>query len=784
MNLYYMKRGAAFQLSDVNPSALERAPQLLDIVCKFIHENGEHDMKRFLPVILTALILGGCATFKELKPEPPLSPAERGYIELKDDKNNFELDKDGKYFIRFPKPESEQYALVLKMTGKRSLNYYLTGKFDDGQGDIEKIKDEMAANDSVSAYYVGTAFAEYYWVIDGVASDMQLTMTYRYVPQWRFTFENKYAEFSKTLADNKLDRTTYKSIDRSFDFSTFPFGERISQLNTTSKNIRSLKDDLAKLESVFPSNIASSRDTAYEKYVALRNQTNDEFKFQDDYTAILSIFLKEQETHGSIAKFLEVAPEFSSFVSQRNRFPRPILDKAADVFSARLAGAANFYDQKLQAKNDGRPITFTPPLGNARKLYEAVGTQPSAEFSGLTSFVDRFNLEANAVQSVNERFRQIDNSLGPNAEWSSEALWADLLAKTADAKTKIPESKAATFDKFGRYNCTTGLATEIQNASARANASEILFRSGQQYIQQLNANSWGPAEETLRSLSTDGSFAAVPSVNEQKGRFVRQFETELFNRVKTLSQQRVDAFVKANEAAIDNVPKLYQDSAFTPVHSISFSTGGDAELQRRRAEIQTYIDRLKFNDFPAASIKAIYREFTQNINNRGVERARAIVEHGKFYKGDDKTLRSQVNECDPMIAKWITKPKEYRKQYVLPISTNRSGVNEYVFRVSLRIPSEAQFPVFEINIKLPKEVAEKAGQQSWYESIKLNKTPIKNEGRFTITAPSAENNYESQVSPVQMDKAGNNIFEVRFKHPSFKVFEVSTMAQVPIIRKN
>jgi len=111
-------------------------------------------------------------------------------------------------------------------------------------------------------------------------------------------------------------------------------------------------------------------------------------------------------------------------------------------------------------------------------------------------------------------------------------------------------------------------------------------------------------------------------------------------------------------------------------------------------------------------------------------------------------------------------------------------VNEYVFRVLLRIPSEAQFPVFEINVKLPKEVAENAHTQSWYESIKINKTPIKNEGRFTITAPTPESNYESQISPVQMDKAGNNVLEIRFKHNSFKVFEVSTMAQVPIIRKN
>jgi hypothetical protein len=35
-----------------------------------------------------------------------------------------------------------------------------------------------------------------------------------------------------------------------------------------------------------------------------------------------------------------------------------------------------------------------------------------------------------------------------------------------------------------------------------------------------------------------------------------------------------------------------------------------------------------------------------------------------------------------------------------------------------------------------------------------------------------------------MDKEGRNILEVRFKYPGFRVFEVSAMAQVPIIRKN
>jgi hypothetical protein len=100
--------------------------------------------------------------------------------------------------------------------------------------------------------------------------------------------------------------------------------------------------------------------------------------------------------------------------------------------------------------------------------------------------------------------------------------------------------------------------------------------------------------------------------------------------------------------------------------------------------------------------------------------------------------------------------REYRV-YALPVTSNKSGTNQYMFRIRLNIPSDAQFPVFDINIKLPPEVAQKASATRWYDEITINKKPIKNEGRFRITAPMAANDYESLITPVQMDKAGNNI---------------------------
>ena len=70
------------------------------------------------------------------------------------------------------------------------------------------------------------------------------------------------------------------------------------------------------------------------------------------------------------------------------------------------------------------------------------------------------------------------------------------------------------------------------------------------------------------------------------------------------------------------------------------------------------------------------------------------------------------------------------------------------------------------------------------EEITMNKKVLKNEGRFTITAPTANNNYECQLTPVQMRKGQSNILEIRFKNPTFQVFEVSVMAQRPIMRRN
>jgi hypothetical protein len=104
--------------------------------------------------------------------------------------------------------------------------------------------------------------------------------------------------------------------------------------------------------------------------------------------------------------------------------------------------------------------------------------------------------------------------------------------------------------------------------------------------------------------------------------------------------------------------------------------------------------------------------------------------------------------------------------------------------MNVSIETDAACPVYDVNIKLPKDVAENAGTEQWYNAISLNKILLKNEGRFSISAPSATNNYECQITPVQMNKGKGNILEITFEHNSFKVHQVSVMVQKPLIKKN
>ncbi len=738
-------------------------------------------MRPRLGLLLFAILLGGCSAYKELTPDPKLEPLERGYMELRNDDENFELEQGKKYFIKFPAPLRDRFALVLRVNSKSSLLSYLTPAFEDGNEPSRRIPDQTPASDSLYVFAVEPTHPVYYWVIDLVQRDMQLVMQYRYVPEWRFTFENRYRDARATFDDNAVSRSTYNAITLDFDFESFNFDTPLRELREKTPAIRQLRDELADLGGIFPAEATSRRDTAYVQYLDLKQMVDQELEFQENYQMVLEVFKKERETRGSVQQFVEAVPFFADFFSKRDRFPGRIVDKARQVFVRRLAETTAYLDGRLRAKSDLTPLASLEPV---LTLYNACNVPVPRDVQNMHQFVLRFNLEANALKTYDERLSEIDSLFRSARGLPSDSLLTDLLDRVNILKTIVPESQAISTPQYGLYPCAILLDNSIRNARRQASFLQGLYQSGQRLVADIRRGSWASAEGVLRSLFNWADETSGTVFLAEKDRLVRVGEDEIFIRVRDASRQRVDAFVARNLSTITNVPSLYADSVFRPVYDITFSTLGQAAAVRKGREIEAYLDQKKTVEFPENAIKAIYRDFTRDLNDRGVEKARAIVEHGKWYKGNDKQVKGLIDECDVTTPKWIVRAKEYRKLYALPVTTLPGGTNQYMFRIRLQIPSEAQFPVFDVNIKLPEPIAKNAGSRQWYDEITINKNPIKNEGRFRITSPTADNNYESLVTPVQMDKDGNNILEVRFSYPGFRVFEVSAMAQVPIIRKN
>lgn len=741
-------------------------------------------MRRLSLFLLATLVAGGCATFKELEPEPALSPAERGYVELKNDKEDFELEKDSKYFVRFPAPPGPNFALVLVTGAKPAIHSFLTATFEDEKTPGTPVPDENAANDSIIVYAIPGTAPVSFWIIDSVSHDLNLHIRYRYVPQWRYTFENRYTDLQKLLADNTVDRSTYAAINPQFDLERLDVAAELVRVEGHLARVGEMRDELLRLESIFPSNIAASGDTAYQQYLALKKRTDDEVAFQENYGAALTFFKKEQATHGNTAAFLETAPYFTDLLAQRDRFPQGVRGKAVAIISGRLPELAAFLDDRIRVKQDLDPIQPAPAVETVDALYRSCDRQLPPPVESSLRFIAGFNEEVGGLAKARAAEQALAAALTSRSAPGNESFYAGLAARAREVRSLVPELRTARMERYAGVPCALMLARAMQTASDRADDFVSMYQAAATAAGGMETGMWARAETGVRELYESHSLSGGADIAAQRLALVGDLEDRLFTGVRTASEQRIDALIALHAAEIDSVPALYADSAFLPVYTLTFSAQGQAVLAGKRKQIENYLDQIRYYRFPESSIKAIYASFTRAMQDRGVEKARAIVEHGRFYKGADKQVKGLITECDVNAAKWVIRPKEYRKLFALPVTSNVSGTNMYMFRMRLQIPTEAEFPVFDVNLKLPQEVAEKAAQAPWYESITMDGKPLKNEGRFRITSPTAENNYETLITPVQMDKTGKHLLEVRFSYPGFRVFEVSAMAQVPIIRKN
>jgi hypothetical protein len=739
-------------------------------------------MRSFIIPAVAALFFTGCATFKELTPDPELAAPERGFIELKNQDELFTLEKDGKYFIKFPKAEKDEFCLVLKLSDKDAVRSYLTRNFNDGKGTIVPIPDEGKRTDSLLVYAVDTRANTFFWVIDSVTRDYDLLMHYRYVPRWRYSFETRYQVFRGVFAENLVDHSTYDAIDDDYDFSNFDFSASLSTLNQKTKNLEALDADLTDLGKLFPSEVRASQDTAWVKFKTLRTNLTNELEFQRRYASALAMFQKETETRGSTAAFLEQSEKFSNFMREKGHSAK-ITNRARKSIQQRLAEALPFYEDLVRNHNSTSPIQLKPPLKSVIDLFAAAGQEVPGGLTSLGRFVDGFNQGAQALGQATALLAEADRTSDNLPNQTSPDVYRSLAEKAEKTRTIVTAIQSLG-EAGAQYPCASLLEGELAKAGRKATAFAALYDGASRVAANTAAGDWRTAEDALHTMYTGSDAPEFPILSRKRETLVHQLEDDLALGVQEATRKRAEAFMAANLGTLNNIPALYSDSAFTPAYELTFSSRGQASLGEKRKRIDDMLTRNKTLEFPSNAIKNIYQLFIRDIGNHGVDKARAVVAHGSFYKGNDKQLKGLVDECDVNIPKWIVRPKEYRKVYALPVTTHPGASNEYMFRMRLQIPSEAQFPVFDVNIKLPEDLVRKAKTEQWYDAITINKKPIKNEGRFRITAPLPSNNYECQITPVQMDKAGANVLEVRFRYPGFRVFEISAMAQVPIIKKN
>ncbi len=780
-------------------------------------------------IYILCVLMAGCAAYKELEPVPQISFLEDGYIELLDDQEKFELDEGDKYFIRYPKPEKENTYLVLEFDDKSPIISYLTRAFDDGKGSIIRISDESDNPLTSSVFLLDQTVPTFYWVIENVSRDVILDMTYRYVAVWRYKFEKKHAEFEEILQKNTQSRTIIKEIGTSIKLTDVDYpGEKQSVLNK-SKNLEQVNQQLFEIESIFPPEILNSKDQAYLDYLQLKNQLSDELAYQKNYHQLMELLEVISAPQPDIEKFVSLAPAYSKLLAEKSAYPESFVNTINKELNRSLSAVAPYYEKQLRKKTKSTPIEID--LQPVQELYTASGNTPDPTLTELASFIKIYNERANALAAINEQLNSLDKDLMTASEWPTGAFYSDKRAQLSRMNYNMPSSDTKVFGKYQSYPCASalnkaiigtknkirGLESKIRRAEAlvpqinmlrnQGNFSEILrllkqnpdldflkiqyaaldelsmTQQRQAISSALRSNNFPAAENALRKFHLDNNFINPGKIIPRKENLVRAYEDSIANKVKRVSLANANALIEANKTTINDIDSLYSNPALYPAYSLTFSTRPGSIAQKNQ-DLENQMNYLRHQKFPETAIDALYRSFTDAIHVQGVEKARAIVIHGRNYQGDKKKIKNLVAECDPNASKWVTKPKQYRKLYALPVTSKIGGSNQYMAKINLQIPTEANFPVYDVNVKLPQELARHAGSRQWYEAITFNRKLLKNEGRFTITAPDPNNDYIAQITPLQVNKKGNNVLEIRFTYNAFKVLEISVMAQKPIIKKN
>ena len=792
-------------------------------------------MRSKILLLTGILIMANCATYKQLKPKPELSNQESpGYVELKKGKKNFTLKKDTKYFIAFPAPQYDHFYLIVTSPQKQKFADAFTADFakkEPGQ----LIANESWAPDSMSVYPVDRNKPAYYWLVQQVPQKVEeVALQYRYAPQWRFKFEHKYESYKQTLFKNRVDRTTYNAIGESLHLDEFNYTLVSDSVSRHTAELLQVRNALDSLESIFPPNVVNSADVAYQNYTELKNKLVEEIDFQTNYADALSLLYRDYQTKGNAYGFLGYLDDFINYYAKKRIVPGHITKEIGDRVQRRFAEVPAFYDDRLHNKEDAQPFdTAYFRMGAVRHiatLYTASGLTMTPEVAALVKFMTGFDAKSLGLAAARDSLAAITKFVKTCPNMPPDDFFKGVNGRIAVLQAMVPAGIDESYGTYRNFSCAKLLNQGFGELNTALLQASALYRDAATLVMQLNnlkaqgeysamigllkqnpalaflidkyrdldrmsleaqggaigaslaRRSWAEAEAGLRKLAEDQNFLD-PSILPQKEETIRNNEDLLYSGVESVTRARVDKFCEDNVSTYENIDSLYADSVFAPAYNITFPSSGRSDLAQRKDKLAADL-QIKENEFPAKSILLLYDQFVKSPDDNGVLKARAIVAHGKHYTGDEKEVKIRISEADPLTAKWITKAKEYRRVLVVPVTDHRHGANKYVVRFDINVPTDAVFPVYDVNIKLPREVAQNAASEKWYDEITLNKVPLKNEGRFAITAPTTVNNYECQITPVQMNKDQTNVLEIVFHHNAFKVVQVSVMVQKPIIKKN
>jgi len=781
-------------------------------------------LKLTLSLILMAVVFS-CGPYKELKPKPEITAIETDYLPLAKGDETFEVKKEKNYHVKFPAIQRDDYYLVVKVPEDDAVDFYLTRQLDKKQPMI-RVNDASEENDGLGVYTLDNTVPTYFWIVDNVTRDTRMNSEYRYVPIWRYKSETLQESLSATLVDNRVDRQVFESLGTAISSSDLDISGELRDVRSKTDRLLGAKGQLQDVENLIPQSMQDNNDANYINYLKLKRNVEDELSFQGQYRTVLQLFQQTDGSQNDVNGFVEAIPNLKQFFENASQYPPNVVEEAQKAISNRLSTLGQDYDANLRSKGDTSPITF--PVEDAKALYRATGRSADSRFNNMIDYIERFNANVEAVKNADAEISAVEAELRKEQQWPNDSFYPSLTRRLD--RLKMPREES--YGSYGSYAATRSLNREaalkadriqrMRNDMSRAaqvvssinrsrssndyqsiiqllkNNRDLSFLLNQypdldrlsleRYETSLNeliaAGNWESSERKLRDLSADQDFINYAKIAPDKTRLLKSAEEKLVNGIEAASKERARSFMNDNLSTYTNVAALYENEAFDPVYQMTFSAGGSNILAQRNEQLRAALDKVKFEQFPKSAIERLYRDFTSNINDNGVLRARAVVDHSKNYKGNERKVLNLIAECAPLIPKYLGSPKTYRKLYVVPVNDKQASTNEYMFRVNIQIPSDAKFPVFDVNMKLPRELAKDAETEQWYKSITLNKKPLKNEGRFSITAPTSGNNYECQITPLQVNKEGQNILEVRFNHTAYKVLEVSVMAQRTIIRKN